>query len=89
MLRRAAGPDVHIIVISPLSPEEAAGGKHKFYMDPGPSTYLTGDRFTDFNKVNWDSLGLDSYEKKASAKFLLVDKSKVWSQKRVSERKTN
>ena len=73
MLRRAAGPDVHIIVISPQSPEEAAGGKHKFYMDSGPSTYLTGDRFTDFNKVDWDSLGLDSYEKKASALIYFDD----------------
>ena len=73
MLRKAAGPDVHIIVISPKSPIEAAEGKHKFYMDSGLSTYLTGDKFSDFNKVNWDLFGLDTPAKKASALIYFDD----------------
>lgn len=57
LLRQAAGPETHIVIISPYLPSEVA--KHlgqSYYEDSGKSTYLSGADFVDFRSVNWDNV---------------------------------
>lgn len=44
LLRQAAGPDTHLIVLSPATPA--------LYVDNGAATYLTGNKFVDFAKID-------------------------------------
>jgi len=68
MLRKAAGPDAHIIAISPSSPENTGAARKKsFYVDKGKTTYLCEESFSDFNEVDWVKLGFVSSEDFASA----------------------
>ena len=56
MMRQAAGPGTHIIAVTPVCPNKAAERGEKWYMDLGPSTYLCGKKFVDFNEVNWAAI---------------------------------
>mmetsp|Transcript_80451 Transcript_80451/g.172150 ORF Transcript_80451/g.172150 Transcript_80451/m.172150 type:complete len:453 (-) Transcript_80451:231-1589(-) len=56
MLRKAAGPSVHLIVVTPVCPNKKAMPGDKWYMDPGPATYVCGDKFVDFADVKWATI---------------------------------
>ena len=75
MLRKAAGCDAHIVVLSPESPERVGKDrKQKYFIDyVGPSTYLTEDKFTDFSDVDWEKVGIDTPAKKAATLIYFDD----------------
>jgi|MDSY01.1.fsa_nt_gb hypothetical protein len=68
MLRKAAGSEAHIVVVSPDSPEMVAKNANRgerFWIDwIGPSTYLTEEKFVDFDAIDWLEIGIDTPEKK-------------------------
>ena len=62
MLRKAAGSEAHIVVVSPDSPEMVAKNANRgerFWIDwIGPSTYLTEEKFVDFDAIDWLEIGI-------------------------------
>ena len=68
LMRKAAGPDTHFIYISPISPDINArnSGSSSYFIDDGPSTQLWNEKFLDFNKIDWDSIGISETDRKAA-----------------------
>jgi hypothetical protein len=62
LMRKAAGSDAHFIYISPTSPDVVSKSlkNRAYFIDDGPSTQLWNDKFIDFNKVDWDALGMSA-----------------------------
>lgn len=75
LMRHAAGPDTHFVYISPHSPEKTSTMRSNasYWDDPGSATKLYGDKFRDFSEVDWNQIGLDSNEKRASSLIYFDD----------------
>lgn len=52
VLRQAAGPDVPIVVLSPVAPRQLGGWVDR----SGRTHYMVGANFTDFGEVDWAAL---------------------------------